>query len=873
MTPERWQRIDEVFQGAMDLPPGQRGAYLDHQCADDADLRAQVDSLLAADGSDLIQAAVGAAAASWSTGEGDSVQVLEGQTIGPYRVIERLGQGGMGVVYRAVRGGEEFHQEVALKILRRELVHSEATGRFLSERRILATLEHPFIARLIDGGAHEGRPYLVMEYAQDGLPIDEYCRQRQVSTRDRLDLFLKVCEAVAYAHHRLIVHRDLKPGNIFVLPDGRPKLLDFGIARLLVDDADRSAAAGLTRTGWLLMTPDYASPEQVTGGEISVASDVYSLGVVLYELLTGERPYRLKSHAPGEIQEVVCTRPAPTPSSVVTQASRLRRALEGDLDNIMLMALRKEPERRYASVEQMAGDLRRHLAGQTVMARPDTFSYRSGKFLRRHRIAAVLCAALVASMVAGGFLTFRAGLRAQRRFQQVRSLASSILTDFDPEARRLPGSVKLRQMMVDQSLAYLDTLGAEAGEDDGLKADSAAAYHRIGDILGYPRIPNLGRLQEGLEYHEKAIRMEEEVRRRQGGNPKLLRELALGYAHVGEIQLRMGDAARAAGSLRQAMALSSADDPATYLNIRLNWYRLLFFGGDLQGAQQVVQEAIPLARTLDDPALAATLYYYACQSALGLGRAPEALAAADAGLRFLEGKRAGFGGDTSFRRREAALLEMRAGALGGAEYPNQMRHCEAASLYRRVEAMERPEIGGDLANRNREAELAGTALELAGAVALCGREDATPVVLEAMKTVSVNGRAAQPEFTTALALAHWKRGNSADALRLLAPLLSGDAAEPAALEMAAGIHLETHRTALGLELLRQARRLRGRELSASDFRRVTRGFEQAGNLALAIQNGDPDPSLAVELRRMVAAWPAQGLSQSLDRIRAVAQNK
>ncbi|MCX6613211.1 MAG: serine/threonine-protein kinase, partial [Acidobacteria bacterium] len=391
MSPERWQQIESVFQTAADLPTADRRAYLDQACASDDDLRSEVESLLDSEGLSHIAPAIEEAAKHVST--------LEGQRLGVYELLAPIGEGGMGTVYKAKRVDGQFEQEVAIKIIRAGASNPLNARRFLEERNLLAQLQqqHPSIARLIDGGDHAGIPYNVVELIAGG-PSDAYCRQWHLTVTERLEIFMKGCDAVQHAHAALIVHRDLKPSNILVTADGTPKLLDFGIAKLVVD------GQASTQTGWM-MTPDYASPEQVRGEAITVASDVYSLGIVLYELLTGERPYKLKNYSPAEIQNLVCTTEIHPPSHFVPTETRLRKQLVGDLDNILLMALRKEAGRRYGSVAQFAEDIRRHLAGETVIARPDTFTYRWSKFARRNRLPLTLATLLVAAVTIGAALT------------------------------------------------------------------------------------------------------------------------------------------------------------------------------------------------------------------------------------------------------------------------------------------------------------------------------------------------------------------------------------------------------------------------------------------------------------------------------------
>ncbi len=350
-----------------------------------------------------------------------------GERIGPYELVSQLGSGGMGVVYLAERVDEHFSQQVAIKLVRQRLVDPNLQARLIAERQILADLKHPNIARLYDGGTtSDGTPYLVIEYI-DGEPIDRYCDRLGLGVRARLELFVTVCSAVHHAHQNLIVHRDIKPSNILVTKDGVPKLLDFGIARLI--DAAGTAQAGLTRDGMAMLTPESAAPEQLLNKAITTATDIYALGILLYRLLTGRPPYRVDATNPREIAQAICLQQPERPSVVVTRApdgpvldelsgiasmidylagqhgatpEKLKRQLRGDLDTIVLYALRKEPERRYRSVTEFAQDIQRHLDSQPVLARADTWRYRTGKFLQRHTTAAALSALLLVSLVGFG---------------------------------------------------------------------------------------------------------------------------------------------------------------------------------------------------------------------------------------------------------------------------------------------------------------------------------------------------------------------------------------------------------------------------------------------------------------------------------------
>jgi serine/threonine protein kinase/Tfp pilus assembly protein PilF len=419
-----YRRTQELFHAVLEIEPEQRAAYLDAACNGDGSLRVEVESMVACFGPAIgfIEAPAFELAADLLAHEERAS--IEGQRIGSYRVVREIGRGGMGTVFLAARDDDQYDQQVALKLIKRGMDTDFIVQRFRNERQILARLDHPNIARLLDGGVtDEGLPFFVMEYI-DGKPVTEYCELKELSIPDRLKLFLGVCAAVSYAHQNLVIHRDLKPGNILITSDGAPKLLDFGIAKLLNPELSAQTIEH-TATVLRLMTPDYASPEQIKGDAITTASDVYSLGVLLYELLTGNKPYRLKNRSPEAFEQLICQQEPDKPSESVSgseppaiaggpissggllsrwfgpPATAGGSALRGDLDNIVLMAMRKEPERRYSSVEQFAEDIRRHLEGLPVIARKDTFSYRASKFIRRNKLGVAAAAAIFLTLIAG----------------------------------------------------------------------------------------------------------------------------------------------------------------------------------------------------------------------------------------------------------------------------------------------------------------------------------------------------------------------------------------------------------------------------------------------------------------------------------------
>jgi tetratricopeptide (TPR) repeat protein len=483
---ENWTRIEQIFDEAIELAPADRPAFLDQACLGDPVLRAEVQSLLDAEsaGARLIPEAVSRLSHSILAGD-------DAERLGPYRLVRKIGEGGMGAVFLAQRDDDEYAHEVAIKLVR---VRGQlALSRFRHERQILAALDHPNIARLLDGGTTPtGMPYLVMEYIRDGRSITQFADENKLDLPARLRLFGKVCAAVQHAHQRLVIHRDIKPANILVTPDGRPKLLDFGIAKLL--DPQRVKGTVLeTLTGMQLLTPDYASSEQVRGGPITTATDVYSLGLVLFELLTGQRAQVLTTYSAEEVVRVVCDSEPPKPN------------LGSDLDNILGMALRKEPDRRYATVDQFADDIQRFLDHRPVLARPDTFRYRASKFARRNRWPVALAAVLLIAVSAGIAATAWQARVASRRFQQVRVLANKFVFAVDDELYKVAGAMKARQMLVSTSLEYLDALGKESRFDRELALEIGAAYVKVGDVLGGENGSNLGKTGEAIESWNKAI--------------------------------------------------------------------------------------------------------------------------------------------------------------------------------------------------------------------------------------------------------------------------------------------------------------------------------------------------------------------------------
>jgi eukaryotic-like serine/threonine-protein kinase len=511
------QRVKDLFLAALELRPGDRAPFLETECNGESELRAEVESLLASsdDATDFLERPAELLALAEMGPELPKPEdALAGSRVGPYRIESAIGEGGMGTVYRAYRADQTFEQTVAIKVLHRDLDRGAMLRRFQAERKILASLEHPNIARLFDAGVTaDGRSYLVLEYI-DGKPLNVYAEDTQLTVRQRLELFRPICAAVQSAHQRLVVHRDLKPANILVTTAGIPKLLDFGIAKLLDD-----TGADLTATGMQLMTPAYASPEQVRGEKITTASDIYSLGVLLYELLTGVKPLKVPTGDPLGAARIISEQDPPAPSSLVPD-------LAGDLDNIVLKALAKEPERRYRSAADFGEDVRRYLDGLPVAARTPTLIYLAQKFVRRHPARLATAALVLVTLAGGTYSTLREGRRAQARFNDVRELSNSVLFEIHDAIKALPGSTAARELVISRALTFLDKLSVEAGNDVALQKELATGYMRLGEVQGASGTSNLGRSAAAQASFRKALALRAEVARAMPGDAAAQRDLA-----------------------------------------------------------------------------------------------------------------------------------------------------------------------------------------------------------------------------------------------------------------------------------------------------------------------------------------------------------
>lgn len=557
MAAARKKLIDEIFLAAADMPPEEASRFVEHACQGDLTLVAEVEALLASDR--LAQGNIGRVveeAAGRFTG--DTTRELHskwiGRRLGPYSIVAEIGRGGMGAVYRAVRADDQYRRSVAIKVMAQSFHTPEALARFRTERQILASLHHPNIAALLDGGQTEdGAPYIVMEYIE-GAPLIEYCNRNNLTVPQRLELFRALCSAVQHAHQMLVIHRDIKPGNVLVNNDGVPKLLDFGIAKLLTTDVIPGAISH-THTMQRILTPQYASPEQIRGEQLTTASDIYSLGVLLYELLTSRSPYRTTGKSPVDLGRVVCESEPLRLTAAPLEDPKLRRQLAGDLENIVAMALRKDPERRYQSVQQFSADIGKYLQGLPVSARDETLLYVFTKLVKRNKLASAAFSMLAVSIVAGWLMTIREHRRTEQRLQEVRRLANTMLFDLSRDIESLPGATPVREKLVRTGLEYLSRLSAEDASDLSLLWDVSQGYERIGDVQGDPDGPNLGLTREALNSYRKAMSLVGTVVR-QRRDYETLSCLTWLHYKCGDLELRISGTSRAIGDYEKGLEVA-----------------------------------------------------------------------------------------------------------------------------------------------------------------------------------------------------------------------------------------------------------------------------------------------------------------------------
>lgn len=550
MTPQEWTRVAELFEAAANLPAEERDAWLRSTCEEEA-LRAEVRALLSTLERDpaYLERPLDVRAI---LGPGPS-GVLAGRRLGAYRLTREIGRGGMGVVYEGVRDDEAFDRSVAVKVLP-PWSAAMLAGRFRLERRVLASLDHPGIARLIDAGGSDDTPFCIMELV-DGQPIDAWCDARRLDVPARVDLFRQVCRAVSYAHGNLVIHRDLKPSNILVTEDGQPKLLDFGIAALL----DAESGASSEGTGLYSFTPSFASPEQVNGGRVTTATDVYSLGVLLYLLLAGRRPYDLTGLAPADVARALSNADPPPPSRVAP-SDRVRH-LRGDLDAIVAKAMRHAVTERYASVSEFAGDLQAWRDHRPVAASAITVRYTARRFVRRHRVAVSVAAAFAVVLLGGVASTVWQARIAEReralsdaRFRDIRQLANAVVGPVYDAVASVPGSTEARRVLVKETLMYLDRLVTQVGSDVNLKAELADAYEKIGDVQGNLFGPNLGDAAGAKASYGHLLTLRRAVALARPGDLRAIDGVANAEVRASDMDLGEGRFDDAATGYRRALA-------------------------------------------------------------------------------------------------------------------------------------------------------------------------------------------------------------------------------------------------------------------------------------------------------------------------------
>lgn len=615
ITPEDWKRAEPAFTDALDLPAGERAAWLRDLAIRQPDVALLVAALL--DSNDRAERYAELETTPRLAGPAPSL-FRAGESVGPFRLLRPLGRGGMGEVWLAEQADGRLERQVALKLPTLFEAGDERARRFSRERDILAKLEHPNIARLYDAGVTpRGQPWLAMEYVE-GEPLDAHARGRRLDLAARLGIARQVLAAVAHAHRHLVVHRDLKPANILIDRAGQVRLLDFGIAKLVgVGDA-AEAPADLTRLGGRVMTLRYAAPEQVTAGEITTATDVYALGVVLHEFLAGASPYRAvregRAFTEAALQQEDIARPSSLALPPAAAAERgldssraLSRRLAGDLDAILLKALRRDPAGRYATVAEFDEDIRRHLEHRPVRARAGTWRYLAGRFVRRQRLPLALAAGVVIALAAGLVMAERERARAERHFASVRQLANTFIFDVHGDIEKLPGSLAARQRLVKTSLAYLDSLAGETGSDRALQREVASAYRKIAEIEGDSQAANVGEPGAARRDVQKAIALLEAL---DGSDPRdrdTLRELRAAKSLLARLLKDAGDVAvmpmreSVVAVAGRAAALPSAtleDRRALALAITDQAYDLAIVASDRAAAMERIGEATRQLETL-----------------------------------------------------------------------------------------------------------------------------------------------------------------------------------------------------------------------------------------------------------------------------------
>ncbi len=618
---EHWEKVSDILDQVLEKTEVERSEFLNQVCGNDKELLAEVASLLNADtDTKKFRNKVGFEFSNLFSAQ----ELPQNKIIGNYKILKIIGKGGMGIVYLAAREDEQFRQRVAIKLIKRGLDTEEVLRRFRNERQILASLHHPHIAQLLDGGTSEdGLPYFVMEYIE-GESLLQYCDEKELLIKERLDLFKTICSAVQHAHQNLVIHRDLKPNNIIVTHEGEPKLLDFGVAKFL--NPELMGDLSQTQTQFRVMTPEYASPEQIKGSHITTASDIYSLGVILYELLTGERPFKFDGKNLEQIFQTVSQSEPIAPSLAISrkfptgetnQKSKIKnqKSLSGDLDNIVLMALRKEPSRRYKSVDQFAEDIQRHLKGLPVIARPNTFSYRTEKFVKRNLLASVIGALLILSLVSGiGISLWLANIARKESIKSAKINAflqkTFVGAPFEEKGK---------------DLKFAEVLDTASNRAETELTDEPEVKAQVLTTLGRTYL-RLGLLDKA---EEKAIAVVELIKQQNG---EVSSPTAVAYLDLGTAKLLKGNLDGAEELIGKAVEIERKVSPkgSQLLGITLNQLaEIQVRKAKLNESIAILEEALPINRIYFGEVSSIIASNY-----VGLGRANERLGKLEAAERY-----------------------------------------------------------------------------------------------------------------------------------------------------------------------------------------------------------------------------------------------